>query len=135
MDLSSSYRASVLLWLSLSRFWKHDLWCGRLKWLISDMKVCKSTMPGGMESNAVLFCLSEDKDTILGEGTEMQQVTWAKPMTRAALYPLWYNLRPLTARRTTCISSSVSLRVCPTLHASKMTRVGSKDAIRKLTSV
>lgn len=93
-----------------------------------------------MESNAVLFCLSEDKDTILGEGTEMQQVTWAKPMTRccqtrAALYPLWYNLRPLTARKTTCISSSVSLRVCPTLHASKMTRVGSKDAIRKLTSV
>lgn len=30
----------------------------------------------------MLFCLSEDEDTILGEGTEMQQVMWAKHMTR-----------------------------------------------------
>lgn len=82
LDLSSSYRAPVLLWLSLSHFWKHGLWCGCLRWLTSDIKVCKSTMPEGMASNAVLFCLHEDKDTLLGEGSEMQQVMWAKPMTR-----------------------------------------------------
>lgn len=68
----------------------------------------------------MLFCLSEDKDTFLGEGTEMRQVMQAKPMTRccqtstATVPSMVRPMRPMTARKTTCSSSSVSLRVSPT---------------------
>lgn len=61
LDASSNDRVSLLLWLSLSpsHFWKHGLWCGCLKWLISDMEVCRSTMAEGVESKAVCALLPE----------------------------------------------------------------------------
>lgn len=36
-----------------------------------DMKMWKSTVPEGRKNKAVLFCLNEDKATILEEGTEV----------------------------------------------------------------